>query len=182
MKTLIVAALSLTLFTTACGKKSDGDKAKATEGGGKEGGGGKAAPPAKLEYKKIASLGLEVEVPSDANVDDNTANAGFPSATIWASPTIFLMGGDMIPSDFDKAKADIQKDPNPFKSFTKEDKTEGGWHLEYELESMMDKAVLYGVSIRQTIDGKVYDCGTNSSSKEEREKTIKICKSVRKAS
>ena len=181
MKTLtLVAALSLTLVTTACGKKTEGDgKAKPTEGGGKSGGG--TATPAKLEYKKIASLGLEVEVPAGSNIDDNTATAGFPSATLWAPGALFLMGGDMIPSSYDAAKAQAQKETDGFKAFSKDEKTDAGWHLEYEGESSMDKSVIYGFSIRAAYDGKAFDCSTNAHSKEEREAAIKICKSVRKA-
>ena len=182
MKTLtLIAALSLTLVTTACGKKTDGDKAKATEGGGKTGGGGGAAP-AKLEYKKIASLGLEVEVPADANIDDNTATAGFPSATLWAPSALFLMGGEMIPSTYDAAKAQAQKETDNFKAFSKDEKSDAGWHLEFEGVSNIDKSVIYGFSIRASYDGKAFDCSTNANSKEEREAAIKICKSVRKAS
>lgn len=188
MKTILVAALSATLFTTtACGKKTEGDKAKPTEGGGKSGGGA-AAPAVKLEWKKVGGLGVEMEVPADANIDDNTAGAGAPAATIWASPTTFLSGDsgpddlDMIKDTMDETKADIQKEAGTeFKGFTKEEKLEGGWHLEWDANSITGNTV-FGVSLRLTVDGRPWDCGTNAGSKEEREKVVKMCKSLRKAS
>jgi hypothetical protein len=93
-------------------------------------------------------------------------------------------GGDLSPlkADIDGAKAEIQKDPNPFKSFTKEEKTATGWRLEYELESMIDKKPVYGVQIRTVIDGVPFDCGSNTQSAAERDNVIKICSSLRKAS
>lgn len=186
MKTLIVAMFSLTLVsTTACGKKSDGDKAKPTEGGGKAGGGG--APAVKMEYKKVGNLGIEMEVPSDANIDDNSAGAGAPSATIWATPTTFVSGDsgpddlDSVSDTFEDAKAAAQKDAGKFGAFTKEEKTEGGWHLEWDADSITGSKV-FGISIHTTIDGKPWECGTNAGSKEEREKVVQMCKSLRKAS
>ncbi len=180
----LAAALSLTLITTACKKKeADGGGATAAKTADKAVD-KVAAAAAKLEWKKLGALGVEAELPADATVDDNTANAGFPAATIWATPTTFVTGGgEMSPmkADLDGAKAEIQKDPNPFKAFTKEDKTDAGWHLEYELESMGDKAKIYGVSIRATIDGKPFDCGSNTRDAAERDNVIRICKSLRKA-
>jgi len=186
MKTFIVAALSLTLATTACGKKTEagGDNAAKPS----EGGGAKAAAAAETwEWKKAGGLGVEVEVPADANIDDNTAGAGAPAATIWASPTTFLNGDsgpddlDMIKDTLEEAKADIQKDAGKFKAFSKDEKTATGWYLEWDADSITG-SVIYGIAVRTVIDGKPWDCGTNASSKEEREKAARICKSLRKAS
>ncbi|MBK9031413.1 MAG: hypothetical protein IPL61_08760 [Myxococcales bacterium] len=189
MKTTIALATlaTLTLTAAACGKKKDdaaGSSAKPAEGGGK------AAAPAKLSYKKVGATGLEAEVPDDANVDDNSASAGFPSATIWATPTTFLTGafsGDdwgMIKATFEESKTGIEKDAamvGKLKGFTKEEKTADGWQFEWEATSMTDSPV-FGIQIRLVIDGKAWDCGTNAGSPAERETAIKICKSVRKAS
>ncbi len=177
----LVAALSLFTITAAACKKDEakaGDKAAAKAGD-------QAAPPAKLAWTKLGALGVEAELPADATVDDNTAGAGFPAATIWTTPTTFVFGGgEMSPlkADLEAAKAEIQKDPNPFKSFTKEEKTATGWRLEYELESMIDKKPVYGVQIRTSIEGQSFDCGSNTQSTAERDTVIKICSSLRKAS
>lgn len=188
-QTLAFATLAaLTLTATACGgkKKDDGagGTAKPAEGGGK------AAAPAKLAYQKVGTTGLEIEVPADAKVDDNSASAGFPSATIWTTPTTFLTGGfskedyGMIKATFEESKAGIEKDAamvGKLKGFTKEEKTPTGWHFEWEATSMTDSPV-FGIQIRLDIDGKAWDCGTNAGSPAERETVAKMCASVRKAS
>ncbi|MCA9676572.1 MAG: hypothetical protein H6708_30195 [Kofleriaceae bacterium] len=180
MKPLFTVAILLPLaVTTAC--KKDDARAGAAEAKAAE----PAAPPAKLTWARLGGLGLEAQVPDGTTVDDNTAGAGFPAATLWTSPTTFVMGaGELSPlqPDLAAAKGEIQKDPNPFKRFTKEEPTEGGWRLEYELESMIDQTPLYGVQIRTTIDGQPWECGSNTSSPAERAQVISICASLRKAS
>lgn len=186
IKTLSVVTLaSLSLTAAACKKDEAKEGGSAKPAAGDKGGGKGAAPAPKVEYKKVGGLGLEIEVPADVTIDDNTSGAGFPMATVWTWPTLFVQGpGDLSPvkPDLDGAKAEIQKDPNPFKTFTKEEKTDTGWHLEFELESMLDKKPVYGVQIRTTIDGQPYDCGSNTSSPAERDAVIAFCRTLRRAS
>jgi hypothetical protein len=171
----------LALCTLAIGCKG-GDHAPAAAD--KTTGAEPAAPPAaKLAYKPLGALGLEAEVPDDANVDDNTKSAGFPSVTIWAQPTTFVNGAgadSMEPQTFDAAKQEVQKDPNPFQKFTKQEATSDGWKLEYELQSGIDKATIYGYKVRFKVDGKPFDCGSNGRSTAERDAVVKICSSIRK--
>jgi hypothetical protein len=174
MKKLVI--LSLFVFG-ACSKKENdagggGNKAKPTE-----------AAPAKLTWKKLGGLPLEAEVPEDANVDDNTQGAGFPSATIWASPTTFVSGaGDMsdLKPTLEETKARLAKDPNKLKKVTKEEKTDDGWVIEVERESLSG-GTLYGISVRRTIDGQPWDCGTNTRSTDEVARIRKLCGSLRAA-
>jgi len=63
---------------------------------------------------------------------------------------------EVYPSDFAAAKKSIEGDANKFKAFSKQEEIEGGWHLEFELTSMMDQSPLFGVEVRKTIDGKQY--------------------------
>jgi hypothetical protein len=174
----------LVLAAAACGSKDDnkgggGGASKTTDKADKP-----AAPPAaKLSWKKLGGLGLEAEVPEDANIDDNTKGAGFPTATIWASPTMFVHGtGDMsdLKPTIDDTKKQLAKDPNKLKSFTKEEKTADGWVLLLAREAMTGGELL-GISVRRTIDGKPFDCGTNARTEDERAKVLKICQSLRAA-
>ena len=176
---LTVFAVSLSLALFACSKKDDESKS------GKKGKAGKTVTkkPAKLKAAKIASMGLALDVPEGTNITDNTKTAHFPSATVYASPTFFVTGkNDMFwKKDVAAQKADIKKSPgNKFKKFTKEKAAGDGFHLEYELISMMKKP-LYSFHIRRTIGGKLVDCSTNASSPEERAKGIKMCMSLRPA-
>ena len=171
-------ALSLGLALTAC---KGGDKAGTTDPAAK--GADPAAAPAKLVYKALGGLGLEAQVPEDANIEDSTKSAGFPSVSIYAQPTTFVNGAgedSMSPQTFEAAKKEVQKDANPFKRFTKEETTADGWKLEYELESMIDKAPIYGYKVRFKVDGKPFECGSNGRSTAERDAIVKLCTSIRK--
>lgn len=175
MHTIIVTSLFLGLtVTSACSKKEDPAGAASSD---------KAAAPAKLTWKKLGALGLEAEVPEAANVDDTTAGAGFPSATIYATPTTFVSGtGDLsdLKPTIEETKAELEKDPNKLTGWTKEEKTEDGWLLEGTRQSMMGDT-LYAISVRRTIDGEPYDCGTNARTEAERERAKALCQSLRAA-
>lgn len=173
--------VSLLVLATACSKK-EGD-AKGGTADKKAVSGETAAPAAKLAFMKLGGLGLEAEIPEGAEVTDNTGGAGFPSVTIYATPTTFVSGqGDMsdVKPTIEETKAQLEKDPNKLKSWTKEEKTGDGWMLEGERESMTGNK-LFAISVRKTIDGKPWDCGTNASSEAERETAKKLCNSLRAA-
>jgi len=136
--------------------------------------------PAALAFKKLDKLGLEIEVPADAEVSDSAGDA--PGANVSSGDMTIMIATvtDVYPSDFAAAKKGIEGDPNKFKAFSKEAQTEGGWHLEYELTSM-DGAPLYGVEVRKTIDGKGYQCGRNDRNVAVRDAVAKACLSLKKA-
>jgi hypothetical protein len=180
--------LSLVLglaLVAACGKKGD-DKA----GGAAKTADKPAAPPV---WKKVASIGIEVEVAPDADVQDNTASSGFPSSTIYSmdgTPTTFIFGATnpeesmAISKDFDATKARVQKEMNGFKAFTKEDKAADGvgFELRYTGTDMIEKdKSLYGITYRTKIGDMILDCSTNASSEADLEKTARLCKSIRAA-
>jgi hypothetical protein len=177
--------VSFLMLSAAACKKKEGDKASGGAAADKKPTSGEtAAPaPAKLAYKKLGELGLEAEVPEGAEITDNTKGAGFPSATIYASPTTFVSGaGDMsdLKPTIEETKKELEKDPNKLKSWTKEEKSADGWLLEGERESMSG-GKLFAIEMRKTIDGKPWNCGTNASSEAEREVAKKLCTSLRAA-
>jgi len=133
-------------------------------------------------FKKLGALGLEAEVPDGANVDDTTKGAGYPSATIYASPTFFVSGGgemsDVKPT-IDDTKARLLKEEKSLKP-VREDKTADGWVLEMAGKNMMGDAIT-ALSVRRTIDGKPFDCGSNVRSKDEVARLEKMCQSLRAA-
>jgi hypothetical protein len=177
-KTFLFSLCSVSLALIAC----KGDKAGTTNQGTAAKSADPAAP-AKLVYKPLGGLGLEAQVPDDATINDDSKTAGFPSVTVYAQPTTFVNGAgedSMSPQTFEAAKKEIQKDPNPFKRFTKEETTADGWKLEYELESMGDKAPIYGYKVRFKVEGKPFECGSNNRSSAERDAVIKLCSSIRK--
>ncbi len=189
MKTLTVLCAVLAL-SMGCDKKSetsgDNKTGNTKANGGKAGDKAKPAPAkaAAMEWMPVGALGLSVEAPAGTKIDDKTQGAGFPTATIWASPTTFVTGqNDMFwKKDIAGAKAEIEKDPNKFQAFTKEEATADGFHLEFTLESMMDKKPIYGVKLRRKIGEKMFDCGSNTQSEELRAKVLKLCQSLKPAS
>lgn len=134
-----------------------------------------------LAPMKLPPLPLQMDLPSDAKVSDNTQDA--PNATV--STDTYSINVSTVtaayPSDFAAAKKSIESDANKFKAYTKEEQIEGGWHLEYELSSMMDQSPLYGVQIRKTIDGKQYNCARNDRDLAKRDAIAKACLTLRKA-
>jgi len=182
--TWTIAILVLAALGAGC-KKDEGKGGGGSAGGesAKAGGGGedkKPAPAAAWGVKPLDKLPLTAEVPAGAEIMDMSADA--PNVMISAEACTVNVSTvtEAYASDFDKAKAEVQKDPNPFKKFSKEEKTEGGWHLEFELESMMDKTPLYGVQIRTTIDGKQYECGRNERDAAKIACVVKVCQSLKK--
>lgn len=178
-RTLLVLALAASLF--GCKKKdaATGDPAA------NKAAGDKAAAPAALTFKKLGSLPLEAEVPADANIDDSTKGAGFPSVTIYASPTTFVFGeGDMsdLKPTLEETKAQLAKDPNKLKSFTREEQIADGWILELTRGALAEPGrELFGVSVRRKLAGTAWDCGTNGASKEEQARARALCLSLRAA-
>jgi hypothetical protein len=177
--------LALALAALGCNKKPAGDKAAP---GDKPAAGAMAADKpaaAALAFKKLGSLPLEAEVPADANIDDTSKGAGYPSVSIYASPTTFVSGaGDMsdLKPTIEATKAQLGKDPNKLKAFTREEKTADGWILELTREAMVEPGKeLFGVSVRRTLGGAPWDCGTNAASKDEQAKAEKLCLSLRPA-
>lgn len=186
IRTTLAIALALTCFSCKKKEATAGDKpAAGDKAAGDKAADDKAAAAAKLAFKKLGSLPLEAEVPDDANIDDTSKGAGYPSVSIYASPTTFVSGtGDMsdVKPTIEDTKAQLGKDPNKLKAFTKEDKIGDGWVLELTRESMIEPGKeLYGVSVRRTIGGAAWDCGTNGSSKDEQAKAEKLCLSLRAA-
>lgn len=174
-----LAAFSV-LALGACSKSDDaGDSQSAPNSAAKT----VNAPTAKIEAVSIASMAVTLDVPAESLINDNTPTAGFPSGTIYASPTIFVVGAnDMFwKKDLASQKAEIEKDPgNTFKKFTKEETLDGGFHLEYELASMIDpNETLYGFHVRATIAGKEIDCSSNTQSPDEMARGVAMCKTLR---
>jgi hypothetical protein len=184
----IVAAIALTAVAAGCGEKPAGgsEPAKTQDKAGTSSTGkapaAKSAAPATLAFKNLDKLGAKIEVPSDVQTMDASGDA--------PGVSIFTPSGDLsidvnvtteaYASSIDAAKKEIEKDPNKFKKFTVENKTADGWHLEFELESMMDKTPLYGVQVRKKIGDKSLQCSRNVKTEAERAKISKACASLTK--
>jgi hypothetical protein len=140
-----------------------------------------APKPAAMAPMKLAPLALTMDVPADATIMDASADApgAMVSTNTWAVTVSTVT--EAYPSDFAAAKKSIEGDANKFKEFTKQEEIEGGWHLEFQLTSMMDQSPLYGVEVRKTIDGKQYSCARNDRDVANRDAIAKACLTLKKA-
>ena len=171
---VLFLALSLSLAAGCNNKKKEGG---ADQSGATASSGGAAAKPAGPQ--KLTPLPIQMDLPAGATISDTSVDAPAVSVSANDCSTSVSTTTDAYASDIEGAKKEIQKDPNPFQKFTKEEKTATGWHLEYELQSMSDKAALHGVQVRTKIGDKEYECGTNSRSAAERDCVAKACATLR---
>ncbi|MCX5742888.1 MAG: hypothetical protein NT062_10370 [Proteobacteria bacterium] len=173
-KSFLVSSL-LVVSLAACGKSSSSSSASDPTPSAKP------VEAAKLEFKKVGGLGLEVEVSAEATIDDKSAGAGFPTATIWATPTTFVSGaGEMsdLKPTLEETTARLVKEEKSLQP-SRSDKTADGWIIEMTGTSMGDP--MTAVSVRRTIGGKPFDCGSNVKDKAEAAAVVKLCQSLRAA-
>lgn len=173
---VLFLALSLALAAGCKNKKEGG----AEQGGATAASPDTAAKPAEpAGPQKLSPLPVQMDVPAGAQISDTSADA--PAVSVNATDCSINVSTttDAYASDIEGAKKEIQKDPNPFQKFTKEEKTATGWHLEYELQAMGEKAALYGVQVRTKIGDKEYECGRNSRNAAERDCVAKACATLR---
>lgn len=165
----LTLVLSLSLVAVACGK--GGDKAASK--------GGAPKAPAAPAWISLAPVPLQVSAPAGAKVMDSSVDA--PSVMVSAEGCTFSVSTvtEAYPSTFDAEKSSTEKDTDGFKAFSKAEQFEGGWQLEYEGLSGIDKSALYGVEIRQTVGGKQYSCGRNDSNKAAIDCAAKACRTLK---
>lgn len=165
---------------TACGSKTDGTGSSSSTSAAGSTAKGAPKKEAKLEFKNLDKLGAKIEVPSDTQMMGASADA--PAVSMFNDSGDFSLDvhvtTEMYASDVNAAKEEIKKDPNTFKKFTVEKVTADGWHLEFELESMIDKKPLYGVQVRKKIGDKQLECARNQPLEASRGIAAKACDSL----
>lgn len=178
---LLVAALLTLAPLAGCGSKTEGTGAgpSSTSHAGSTAKGA-SKKEVKLEFKNLDKLGAKIEVPEGTQVMDTSADA--PGVSMFDDSGDFSLDvnvtTEMYASDANAAKEQIKKDPNTFKKFTVEKVTADGWHLEFELESMIDKKPLFGVQVRKKLGDKQLECSRNQPSEAARAVAAKACDSL----
>ena len=158
-------------------KPAEGSAAKAAPGGAEKA----VAKPAALAWKKLDVLGgLQIEVAGDAEVSDASADA--PGVSIISATGCSLKVNqttDMYTDDFDKAKAESEKDPGKkFKAWTKAEKTSDGWVLHWTADSMSGSTV-QAIQVRKKIGEKQYECWNTADTAAEAECILKACQGLK---
>ena len=181
MKTLaLVMAISIPLTLTGCGKKKEEDKGGTAA---KAAGGDKAVPAAqaKLEWKKLDNMKLQIEAPSDAKVEENKQDDW--SATLMDDKGNFYLNVSTVtmayPETFEKDVAEVEKDPGcTFGSWTKKEQTPDGWHLESKCKGMSG-ADNIAINIRKKIGDKSYSCWQKTEKPDQAAAYVKACDSLK---
>jgi hypothetical protein len=144
------------------------------------GGTAQAAPPA-LAWKPMDKLGLQIEVPSDVEALDASAD----TPAVWFSSAQcsvrVTQASPAFARDLAAARAEIEKDPGcPFKAWGKAEKTDDGWHLEWQCADMFDKSkVNHGIQVRRAFGPRQVDCWEKVDSPERAACAVRACQSLK---
>jgi hypothetical protein len=160
------ALLSLSLFlalglaTSACGKKD----AAAAGGSGKS------------KVVKIDGLKLQVDGPEDAVVDDMSMGSA-PSFMVRGDGLVITVGevNSGSPTTFEAALEESKIYEGS--TYTKQEKTADGWHLEFNNKGSM--GANYFVEIRRTLGGRPITCNTTAPTPEMAASAVKACGNLR---
>ena len=175
--TLLLACLTL----VAC-KKDAPVEVKAPEAVKEVVKAAEAAKPAAGAWVNLDKMGVKIQMPAGSKAEDTSADApNYSVAPEDYSYTVMVSTVTAAYTEkYESAVEEVKKSTNGFKAFSKNEKTADGWVLEFEGESMMDKAPLYGVMIRKKVGDKGIECGRNEPTKEARDAVAKACLSISK--
>lgn len=173
-----VGSFAAAVMIFGCSK----DEAKPAEGSAAKPTGAETAvakAPA-LAWKKLDVLGgLQIEIPSDAEISDASADA--PGVSVIANGCSLKVNQTtaMYTDDFDKAKAESEKDPGKkFKAWTKAEKTADGWVLHWTAEGMSG-STLQAIQVRKKIGDKQYECWNSTDNAAEADCILKACQGLK---
>jgi hypothetical protein len=176
----LILAASIPLTLAACGKKKEEDKG-GTAAKPAAGDKATAAEPAKLEWKKLENMKLQIEAPSDAKVEENKQDDW--SATLMDDKGNFYLNVSTVTpayaETFEKDFAEVEKDPGcTFASWTKKETTPDGWHLESKCKGMSGDEKI-AINIRKKIGDKSYSCWQKTEKADQAAAYVKACQSLK---
>jgi hypothetical protein len=177
MNNTLRITLLLTALTTVAACKDDKKDEGGAAGKPKEGSAEKADKPAgKGAAKTIDAFGLAFDGPADAEVSD---------MTMGDNKTYMIMGTGVVfsvaePSSI--AATTLEEAVEGAKiydgvTFTKQEKTADGYHLEFNNKGSM--GANYFVEIRRTIGEKPYICSTTAPDPSFASAAVAACQSLR---
>jgi hypothetical protein len=183
IRSMLFAALSLSLVATACAKK-EGDKADpaATGDTAATKPAEPAAEPATVgAWKKLPNInGLKADVPTGVTENGVGGAAGFhnDAGLMW---TVRELEGEEAAKDFDTAKGETEQ--ILFKKWIKSEATADGWVLLWEGSKMdaegNESGTQYSFEVRRKIGDKTYTCYGTTPTAEELETAAKSCASLK---
>lgn len=140
----------------------------------KEGeGGGAAAKPAEAKSTKLAKLGLQIDIPGEADVSDGMSEGG--QMLTGADFGAMEVAPAKTPQTVDEAKSDAEMyTPKNLKT----EKLADGWVISFDNTGSM--GANYFATVRRDIGGKTYTCSTTTNEASRQAAVIAACKSLRK--
>jgi hypothetical protein len=134
-------------------------------------------PPVTL---RLDRLSLVMEAPRGAVVADRSVDRPAVTVRVPGCTIDIAAVSASDPADLAAARERVNRVPDAFHQVTRSAESLGGWHLEYRLQSMVEKRLTYGVQIRATIAGAAYQCGREAPSEAERDCVARACLSLRR--
>lgn len=181
MKNLIISSLvASSLLFAGCKKDAPAEAPKPVAAAPVEA--PKPAAPAPVASASVVleKLNAKIDMPAGSKAEDTSADAANYSVSPedYSFTVMVSTVTEAYPSTYEAAVDEVKKMTNGFKAFTKNEKTADGWIFEFEGESSMDKAPIYGAVVRKKIGDKSFECARNESSKAARDSVMKACLSL----
>ncbi len=133
-----------------------------------------------VAVKSLDKLGLKITVPADITFEDSSMDSPAMTAVSNSEFSLSVVQADtgVYAETMEAQKKELALDPNKVKKFTKAEKLQGGWVLEWEAEDFMEHKPLYGVNVQKTIGGKPYQCARNTPTKSVADAISAACQSL----
>ncbi len=167
MKRLLTLSL---ILSTAVACSKDEDK-KSGEASGTTASKAAPAEPAKLEYKPLAWMGLQAEVPAGAEISDTSADAPNASISIYSADgqsgcTAMISTVTAAYGSFESSVKEADEGVgNKAETWVKKEQTADGFHLEFTGKSLMGDPIT-DITIRRKIGDKEVQCSRAGSAEE----------------
>ena len=179
MRTFPALLLCLAV-TTACKKKDSGSatgSAAAKPASGDQTAKAPAAP-AAVKPTKLAQVGVTVDLPAGAQIDEQKMDAGGVQATISYGdmPNFFIENVNDMSDNADAVEK--HSEAKDWKLQTKN--PDGTFTLEWTKPDMVDATKLtFNVATRTKVGDKQIDCGSNGLTEAQASELLKVCASIK---
>lgn len=143
-----------------------------------------AASAASGNVIEIPQLALTVETPEPAQAKDMPPTLPFGIVEMaghefkihrWEDETKTIADAQTYLESSADQGGDV------FKEATHSESADGGWTIEWEATAAKDQSPVFGVWVRKTIDGKVYDCVGRVPAQAGRDAIAKACATMKPA-
>lgn len=161
----VTAGVTVLLFSPilGCDDEASGDGEEASDG-------------PELVSKELEDLGLQADLPEDAEIEEGIGGDGVQINTRQFPPLHISHPGDFDPTELEDGIEDAEMHDR-FEEIVHEEELEDGWVMGYLTEDVTGDPEYQIVGYRE-LAGEEYDCTGFFNSEEELETVIEACKSL----